>query len=49
MSLDEFEYNKDLLKEIVDQKGNILFEIEMEKKDKINSVFAKPKPTYEVF
>ena len=49
MTLDEFDYNKDLLREIIQKKNVILADIEMEKQEKIDKEIKKPKPTYDVF
>lgn len=49
MTYDEFDLNKDLLREIVQKKKVILSDIEMQKKDQVQREIDKPKPTYEVF
>ena len=49
MTKDEFDYNKDLLREIITKKKEIMNDIEMEKTMQTQKEIDKPKPTYEVY
>ena len=49
MTKDEFDYNKDLLKEIVQKKGDLLQNIEQTKNHLLAKSLYKPTPAYEVF
>lgn len=49
MTKDEFEYNKELLKEIVTKKNDVQGEIETVKNDLYNRAINKPSPAYQVY
>ena len=49
MTKDEFDFNKDLLKEIVQKKSDLVSDIERTKSDLLAKSMFKPTPAYEVF
>jgi hypothetical protein len=49
MSYDEFDYNKDLLREIINKKKEVQRDIEMTKTDLKYKIDNIPKPTYDVY
>lgn len=49
MTQDEFEFNKDLLKEIASKKGELRETLRMTTQGQIDKFNSIPKPTYEIF
>lgn len=49
MTNEEFDFNKDLLKEIIGKKKEIKNDIEMERTTQMQLESSRPKPTYEVY